>query len=158
MRRLALYRSEKLGFARCRDLELDVDAIGQRSRDAAAVARNALGRAAAAPAAIAAVTARTGVHRGDELEARREKGLARGARDRHASGLERLAQRFEHVAVKLRQLVEKEHPVVRERDLARPRQVAATDERGARGAVVRSAEGPLAPAARFETRGGHRMD
>ena len=35
--------------------------------------------------------------------------------------LERLAQHLEHVAVELRQLVEEQHAVVRQRDLARPR-------------------------------------
>ena len=99
--------------------------------DAAAVARDALGRAAAAAAAVAAMPAGTGVHRRDQLEARRELRLARGARDRHAPGFERLAQHLEHVAVELRQLVEEQHAVVRERDLARARQRAAADQRRA---------------------------
>jgi hypothetical protein len=58
--------------------------------------------------------------------------------------LERLAQGLEALARKLRQLVEEEHPVVRERDLPRPRGVApAREPRGARR-VVRRAEGPVA--------------
>ena len=36
--------------------------------------------------------------------------------------LERLAQHFQHVALELRQLVEEEHAVVREADLARLRE------------------------------------
>ena len=54
--------------------------------------------------------------------------------------LERLAQRLERVAPELRQLVEEEHAVVRERDLAGPDRVAAADQRGVGDRVVRGAE------------------
>src|SRR5207248_8133306 len=104
----------------------------------------------AAAAAIAAVAARAGVHGGDELKACRELHLPRRARDRHAPGLERLAQRLEHVAVELRQLVEEKYSVMRERNFARSRQIAAADHGGRRRAVVRRAERTLAPAGGFK--------
>src|SRR5688572_21143404 len=75
-------RRDQFRFARRRHFELDVDAVGERTRDAAAVARDALGRAAAARAAVAAMAARAGIHRSDELETRRKLRLARGTRDR----------------------------------------------------------------------------
>jgi len=84
-RRLACDRRNELGLARCRHFELDVDTIGERAGDAAAVARDALRGAAAAPAAVAAMAAGAGIHRRDELEARREIRLARGARDGDAA-------------------------------------------------------------------------
>src|ERR1700675_2635629 len=56
-RGLARDRRDELRLAWRRDLELDVDAVGKRTRDAAPIARDALGRAATAPAAIAAVSA-----------------------------------------------------------------------------------------------------
>src|SRR5512138_3384450 len=90
-RRFPGHRSDELGFARRGHLELEVDAIGERSGDAAAVARDALGRAAAAAAAVAAVAAGAGVHGRDELEARGKERLARRARDRHPAGLQWLA-------------------------------------------------------------------
>src|SRR2546426_1734546 len=105
-RGLARRRRHQFRIARRGHLELDVDAIGQRSGYSPAVARDALGRAAAAAAAVAAMAARAGVHCRHELEARRELHLPRGARNRHATGLDRLAQRLEDVAVELPPLVE----------------------------------------------------
>ena len=46
---------------------------------------------------------------------------ARGARDGDPPFLERLAHQVEHVAVELGQLVEKQHAVMGEGDLARTR-------------------------------------
>src|SRR5436190_16316509 len=90
-RRLACRRRDQLAFARRGHFELEVDAIGERPRYAAAIAGDALRGAATAPAAVAAVAAGAGIHRRDELEARRELYLARSARDRHAAGFNRLA-------------------------------------------------------------------
>src|SRR2546423_14362359 len=80
-RRFARCRGNELALPRRGDFELDVDAVGERPRDASAVARNALRRAAAAVAAIAAMTARARVHRRDELETRRKLHLARRTRN-----------------------------------------------------------------------------
>ncbi|MNT50589.1 hypothetical protein D3C72_1875150 [compost metagenome] len=77
------------------------------------------------------VAARAGVHRRDELEAGGEVGVAGGAGDGDAAGFQRLAQDFQHSAVELRQFVEEQHAVVRQRDLARARVAAAADHRGA---------------------------
>src|SRR5262245_12633992 len=90
-RGLAVGRAEQLALARGGYLQLDVDSVGERTGHSPAVARDPLRRASAAAGAIAAMPARTGIHRRDELEARRELRLVRSARDRHAAGLERLA-------------------------------------------------------------------
>src|SRR5437773_5978590 len=91
------------------------------------------------------ITARAGVHRTDQLETRRIFGLARGARNRDPAGLERLAQGFEHLAVEFRQLVQKQHAVVRERYFAGARVAASADQRDAGSRVVRSAKRALLP-------------
>ena len=65
-----------------------------------------------------------------------------GAGDGDAAKLERLAQRFEHAAVELRQLVQEQHALVRERHLARARVRAAADHGGDRSGVVRAAKRP----------------
>ena len=65
-----------------------------------------------------------------------------GARDRDLAGLERLAQRIEHLRLEFRQLVEEEHAVMRERDFARPRAQAAADQRRHAGGMMRRAERP----------------
>src|SRR5258706_8292223 len=91
------------------------------------------------------VPAGTGVHRTDQLEARRILGLARGARNGDAAGLERFAQGFEYLAVEFGQLVQEQHAVVRERYLAGARVAAPADQRDAGSRVVRRAERALFP-------------
>src|SRR6185295_4641952 len=112
--------------------------------------KHRIGRAAARASGVAELAARARVHRRDELERGRELGVARGARDDDAAGLERLAQRLERSTRELGQLVEEEDTVVRERDLARTRRRAAADERGCRCGVVRRAQHALAPASGVE--------
>jgi hypothetical protein len=57
-----------------------------------------------------------------------------------------LPQDFEHVARELRQLVEKEHAIVRQRDLARTRhRRASADQSGIGNGVVRRAIWTRAP-------------
>lgn len=65
-------------------------------------------------------------------------------RNRHRAGFERLAQAIEHRALKLRQLVEKQHTQMREADLTRFRLQPAADQRSHRCAVMRRAERPHA--------------
>ena len=150
---------DELAFARRRHFELDVDAVGERPGDAATVARDALGRAAAAAAAVAAMAAGAGIHGRDELEARRE--TAPGARRaRSTPGRSRAAR----AALRARHgRIPAARPGTAPRD-ARARSppgrgsVAAADERGAGGAVVRSAKRPLAPARGLEAGARHRMD
>ena len=124
--------------------------------DRAAVRRGGPGsagprrRAAAGLEGVARVAARARVHRGDQHEARGEDRGPGGAGDRHRAVFERLAQRLERPTVELRHLVEEQHAVVREADLAGPRERAAADERrrprscdGARGTGARrAAPGP----------------
>lgn len=57
-------------------------------------------------------------------------------RDRHLAGFERLAQGIEHRALKLRQLVEKQHAEMRQTDLARLRTQPATHQRRHRRTVM----------------------
>ena len=58
----------------------------------------------------------------------------------HAAFLDRLPQHFEHVPAELRHLVEKQHAVVGQADLARSRLRAAADERDVGDRVVRRPE------------------
>ena len=67
---------------------------------------------------------------------------ARGAGNRDAPVLQRLAQHLEHPAIELRHLVEEQHAVVRERDLAGARNRAAADQGDVRDRVMRRAERP----------------
>ena len=103
---------------------LHVDAIEQRAGDAALVALDQIRRTIADAADMAVVAARTGIHRRDQLEVRREVGLPRGARDGDVAGLHRLAQHVEHAAVEFRKFVEEENTAMRQRNLAGARHTA----------------------------------
>ena len=117
-----------------------VDAVAQRPGDAARGSVPGRRRAAAAPGRVAVPAARAGVHRRDELEAGREDDRPPDPRDRDPALLQRLAQRLQRGPVELGQLVEEEHAVVREGDLARRHPRPAADERRVRGGVVGRAE------------------
>src|SRR2546425_4129070 len=91
---------------------------------------------------ISEVAAWAGVHGRGEHEARGKRHADGRAGDGHVTVFERLAQHFEHVALKFRQFVEKEHAIVPERDLAWARHRAAAYQTGVADRMVRRTEGP----------------
>ena len=140
-----------------RKLDVQIDAIEQRTREAPEVPL-ALTRAAETPVERrTAATAR--VRGGHELEARGKVADAPCANDGDAAVLERLAQGFEHVLLEFRKLVEEQDAEMRERDLARMRWTAAADETGDGDRVVRRAKGPARQEpTRRRKRAGHAPD
>ena len=127
--------------ARAADRDQHVDAVQQRAGEAAVVAGEVGGRAAAV---VLPHAARARVRGGDEHEPRRERHHPLPADDRDVAVLERLAQRLQARAHELRQLVEEQHAVVGERRLAR----ASDASRRRRGRTPRScgaARGTAAP-------------
>ena len=125
-----------------RHLDLQIDAIEKWSRKPRLVVCGAA-RPPLAGLPRRAAAALAGVHRRDQLEPRRVGDAMIGARDHDLAGLERLAQRIEHVRVELRQLVEKQHAEMGQRDLAGPRPRAAADQRRHAGRMVRRPERPV---------------
>jgi len=105
---------------------MEVDAVQQRARQPRLVVFRAARRAGAGQFREMAAAAR--VHRCDQLKSRRISSVPLGAGDGHAAGLERLPQRLEGSAVELRQLVEKQHALMGQRNLARPGARSAADE------------------------------
>ncbi len=121
--------------------DAQVEAIQQRAGDAAHV----ILRAAIAPAAgmprLEGQPAPARVHGSNELKARREGNPVIGPRDAHRAGFQRLAQHLQRARRELRQLVEKQHAIVRQRHLPRPgAPLPATGQRRLRGGVMRRAE------------------
>lgn len=106
-------------------LDLHINAIEQRAGNARLVALHLIRRAAARAQRVAPIAARARVHRRDELEAGGEVRLMCGARDGDVASLQRFAQDFEYAAFELGELIEEQDPLVRERNLTRPRRVAA---------------------------------
>jgi hypothetical protein len=104
---LAGGRADHVGGGDGRDIDADIDAIEEGTRDAALVIGATGVAALAGVAGRAGETAFAGVHRGDELEARWEGDARIGAGDHRFTALERLAQAIEHTGRELGQLVEK---------------------------------------------------
>ena len=101
------------------DDDPQVDAITQRAGHPAEVALRHARRAGARPIRRSELPAGARVHRRHEREPRRKRLGPPDAHDRHAPLLQRLAERLEHVAAELRQLVAEENALVRQRHLAR---------------------------------------
>ena len=105
-------------------LHEQVDAVEQRTAQAAAVARQ-LRFAAAAALPVARVAAGTRVGRREQHEAGGVDRRVARPHDRHASLLQRLAQRLQRRARELRELVEEQHAVVGAAPPRRPSRAAA---------------------------------
>ena len=125
------------------DVDGQIEPVAQRPGQPFAVAQQLAGRAAALAPRIGRETARARIHRPDQHEAGGEDRGARGPGDRDPALLERLAQHLEHMPAELEHLVEKQHPVVRQADLAWTRLRTAADQRGIRDGVVRRPERPV---------------
>src|SRR4029079_17937766 len=113
----------------------------ERARQLLPVGSKALRGTAALDRRITTRAAWAHVHRADELEASWEERVPSDARYRDHPILEWLPQRLEDRARELRQLVEKEHAMMREGDLARTGGRPTTDDGGRGCAVVRRPEG-----------------
>src|SRR3954469_16623288 len=105
---------------------MHVEAVEKRPRYLRAIACDSLRRTSTPTCGVSQITARTRIHCRDQLEARREFDLLRGARHCDVTVLERLAQHFQYFTVVLGKLIEKQNAVVSERDLTGPRNRTAT--------------------------------
>ena len=135
-------RQDEIGGGHRRHLDVQVDAVDQRARQPALVVGGAarIRAALAGEARLVGAPAAARVHGGDQHEARGIGHAMVGARDRDLAALERLAQRVERLRLEFGHLVEEEHAVMGERDLARPRAQAAADQRRHAGGMMRRAE------------------
>jgi hypothetical protein len=121
------------------DMDHDVESIEQRTGHAGCVARTR--RRIAATIDRATLAAGTRVHRGDQQQPGGMLPRAPRPSDAHHTLLERLSQRVEHARGKLAQLVEEQHTLARDADLARARLPGpAADQGGHRGRVMRRAK------------------
>src|SRR6266404_9788029 len=101
----------------------------------------------------------TWIHRRSQHEARWKCHRSRRARNRYRSIFERLTHHFEHVALKLRQFVEKKHAVMRERNFSGARHGAAADQSGIADGMVRRTKRPRThEAARIVEQPGNAVD
>jgi hypothetical protein len=148
----------ELGEAEGRHLDVEVDAIEERTGNPAAIPFDEVRRAPTGVTGIPEVTTRTGIHGGHESETRGESKARPRADDGYLAVFEGLAKRFESVPAKFRQFVEKEDSVVSQADLAGTRYGATTDQGGRRNRGMRAAEGPAVNQPPRALLGGQRMN
>lgn len=122
---------------------MEVEAVKQWSRYLRQVCRDFLLRTYALALRVPVITARARIHRAYQHYRTRVGYRSRCARYRYLPVFERLAHYLKRAAVKLRELVKKEQPVVREGYLARLRYAAAACKSRGRYRVVRRAERAL---------------
>ena len=120
-----------------RHFDVQVNAVEQRTGDAAQVILN-LARRAARFAGHFAVGRR--IHGGHQHELGGKGHRARGARDGDAAFFQRLAHGLQDAALELGQFVQEQHAVVREGDFAGRGIDVAAQQAGVAGGVMRRAE------------------
>ena len=81
------------------------------------------------------------VHGGHQHETRGIGDAVIGARHRDFAGFQRLTQRIQNAHIEFRQLIKKQHAIMRERDFAGPRAQAAAGQRRHAGGMMRRAKG-----------------
>ncbi|OQA25721.1 MAG: hypothetical protein BWY59_01664 [Verrucomicrobia bacterium ADurb.Bin345] len=126
--RLPSLHGRKVLVAHRRHLDMNVNPVQQRTRNLVAISLNLNRRATALAFRIAVMAARARVHRRHEHEAARERHAGRRAGDGDQAVFQRLTHHLEHVAVKLRQLIQEQHSIVREAHLARHRMGSAPEQ------------------------------
>src|SRR5579862_8317615 len=131
------------GVASDRSLEVahQIDAIQQRSGEAASVARE-VGFATAASLDITGKAARARIGGAYEHEARRVQRRVPSPDDCYATVLERLAQRLEGRTRELGELVQQKHAEVSQHDLANPAWPCCTHHPSRGDRVMRCAKRP----------------
>src|SRR5690606_14830603 len=140
-RRLGARNARKRRQLDRRSLDVDVEPLEQRPGKARAVALARFGRAAAAAARMPEKATRARIEGRDDDGASGKPGARPRAGDAHAPVFERLAQRFDRGTTKLGKLVEEQHAVMREADLAGTWGLAATHERRLAHRMMGRAEG-----------------
>ena len=122
---------------------MQVHPVQQRTADFVQVQANLGKRAGAGTGGVPVVAAGAGVHGAHQHKAAGVGRPAPGPADGDDPVLQRLPQRFHGGAAELRQLIQEQHPVVRQRDLPRPRDAAAAGQPYHRNGVVRRTEHPI---------------
>ena len=143
LRRLAAARVDGLLVIHPRHLDVDVDPVQQWTRQALLVTADRRHVASTFVLGISKPTTGTGIHSTDKHKISRKAQRPLRAANGHDLVLQWLAQGFQVFRSKFGQLVQKEHPTMRQADLPRPRQASTTDQPGIADGMVRRTEGPL---------------
>ena len=138
---LSPLRTQQLLLGETWHPQTEVDAVEQWSGQLVLVELHAICATTTMSPLIAVEPARTGVGRRDQREPCGELDGAGRPRHDHTAVLQRLAQTLERVPAELRELVEEQHAVVRERDLSGTQERgAAAEQAGERHGMMRGPE------------------
>ena len=108
---------------------MQIDTVEQRTGNPCLIIATTGRCAGTGPLLITQKATSAGIHRRDKLEPGRIGDMHIGPGHRNAAGFHRLTQRLQRGALKLRQLVEKQHPTMSQRCLPRPDLQPATYQR-----------------------------
>src|SRR6266705_1687617 len=122
------------------NFNVNINAIQQRSRDFRNVTLDHRWCAMAFTGGVAEVPARAGIHCRRQHEPRGKRHGYGGTRNGHSAVLKRLPHDLQNVSLKLWQFVQEQHAIVPQRDFARPRNRAATDQPCIANRMVRRTE------------------
>ena len=159
-------RRRRFGFSAMRErverhgkhFEMQIDAVHERAANLSDVSLN-LGRRTRTVSVQAVLhPARTGVHARDKHEPGRIGHRAARPADRYFPFFKRLPQHFEGLPLEFRQLVQKQDPVVRQRNLSRHGVAAAAAEPGVRNGVMRRPKRTARYHALLAQQASHRMN
>ena len=128
-----------------RHLHLQVDTVEQRTREARLITLDLCRRAVTGLARIAQMATGAGIHRRDQLEACRIAAFVAGPSDMDTPRFHGFTHHLQHMTRKLRQLIEEQHAVMGQGDLAGARFRTTAHQRHGTGGMMRRAEGPPAP-------------
>ena len=100
------------------DRQVQIDPIQQRPGEFVAVALNHVRRAGTATTRLAEISTGARIHRGHQLKACGKPHAILRPGNHDMPGFQRFSQNLQHLAIKLRQFVEKQYAMVGEGDLA----------------------------------------
>src|SRR5689334_18689742 len=120
-----------------RHVDVNVDSIQQWPGDLSHVTLDLRQRTATLARRIIPKTTGARIHRRGQNKRRRKRQRHRCAADRDLLIFKWLPQYFEHAAVKLRQLIEKQYALMGQRDFAGTRQCATTNQSGIANRMMR---------------------
>src|SRR5580765_7908711 len=124
---------------------MQVYSVEQRPRNASLIISGTARSPAAGQRWIPEMATSAGVHRGNELDPRREGDVSVGTGDADVARLQWLSKRIEHCSLEFWKLIEEQDVEVGQADLARPNLEAASNQRRHRRAVVWGPERTTAP-------------
>src|SRR5206468_5958515 len=120
--------------------DVQIDAVEQWTGDALPISLHLKRSATAFALQVAKIAAWTGIHRRNEHQLRGKRDAACRARHGDLPVFERLAHYFQRRSLKLGQLIEKEHAVVRDAYFTGIRKRAAAEQPNVADGVMRVAE------------------